>query len=132
MKKMMLAIALLLVLVSCGGGGDESCTYDISLATNGATQETATSYWDCLSSHGDEGAFSLFDNNAGLEAISDQIIAVTWEETGCREAHLVDANGGTQITEITGSVSSGALTFTATSDSSGNVLTHSCSLINLS
>ena len=97
MKKMMLAIALLLVLVSCGGGGDESCTYDISLATNGATQETATSYWDCLSSHGDEGAFSLFDNGAGLEVISSQIIAVTWEETGCREAHVVDAAGGAQL-----------------------------------
>ena len=132
MKKIVILCALIITLVACGGGGgSDTCSFDFSTITNGATGPTATSYWNCVNSNGTRWYFSIFDNGSGVEHVSGYDIAVTWEETACRDARVVDASGSTHVTEITGSISSQVLTFTLTQDETGSVDTNSCFLVTL-
>ena len=114
---MVCSLVLMVSFAACGGGGDggggDTCDYSFSTAMNGPTQETATSFWNCRV----EGGFIAYvfaSDGTVYTYVSDVEIRDSWTEVGCREVDIFQNESGQTInlTEITGSIESAALTFT--------------------
>ncbi len=126
MKKVIMLATLLIVagLSACGGGGsDEPCSFDISDFTNGANATVTTSVWNCTSS-ASSYTFAFYNDGTGY---SSALGGFTWEEVGCQQVDITDADGIDQIRNLEGSIASGIGTFTQTRPD-GSELTTSCTL----
>ena len=122
---MIAAFALLLGLSACGGGGgSETCDFEIDSFTNGADVESATSMWNCQSSSGSEYTFAFYDDGTG---VSSALGAFTWSDAGCQSVDIAAYNGTNQIRDIEGSRISGIGTFRQIGPS-GTEATASCTL----
>jgi len=127
MKRALLICAVVLTLgvSACGSsGGSETCDFDISDFTNGASAADTTSIWNCQSSSGQEYTFAFYDDGTG---VSSALGAFTWSDAGCRAVDVVAANGTNQVRDIEGSIASGIGTFRQIGPS-GTEVTASCTL----
>ncbi len=123
MKKTLSVMALVscLFIAACGSEGGDSCDFNISSITNGASLATATSIWSCTA-----GNLTFTDDGAGLDS---SVGAFTWSETGCRSLSVNTASGSADITELSGSTASNVMTFRQDGEmGSGD---ESCVLVNL-
>lgn len=137
MKKTILLILFATFLINCGGGGenesnniganpDISCTFKASDFTNGDSLQTADFYWSCKTPY---QLYSMFFFDDGTGYSDSGIGAFTWSETGCQELLAHTAYGDQQITNMTGSISSGILVFHQIDVDSNKSADSSCVLV---
>lgn len=128
MKKVLVVLVLMMagcVITSCGGGGTSSaCTFSFSDFTNGANASVATTEWNCQRSPTTLRPMVFYDDGTFFSSVAG---LGTWSEVGCAAMDMTASGRTSHITNVTGSIASGAATLEEeTSD--GEIITQSCTL----